>query len=169
MAGVWDRLNWRTLKRKKKRNRRIYNSWRRKKSGQRRSLLVVCRKNVMLGVSICLAAGTWFLLWSMRPPPRIMGVYSRPGFWYPVKLIFFYLLLVLRRWVSDVGYPCFLTSLTISCYVLFCASTCPLISTFTLPLTLLPTQRKITTYVTKLLRKNLVLLFCLYCITENAF
>lgn len=125
---------------------------------------------MMIGVSICLAAGTWFLLWSMRPPPRIMGVYSRPGFWYPVKLIFFYLLLLLRRWVSDVGSSCFLTFLSFSLSSVISHSSLPSAHLF-LPshfLSLSPTQRKITTDVTKLLRKNLVLLFCHYCIIEDA-
>ncbi|KAK3863648.1 hypothetical protein Pcinc_030611 [Petrolisthes cinctipes] len=39
----------------------------------------------------------------MLPPPRILGVYSRPGFWFPVKLVFFYFLLRLRRLMGSSG------------------------------------------------------------------
>lgn len=54
----------------------------------------------MLYLVAGVAALTWLLLWSTTPPPRILGVYSRPGFWYWLKVIVFYILVKVRRLVS---------------------------------------------------------------------
>lgn len=54
----------------------------------------------MLYLVVGVAALTWLVLWSTTPPPRILGVYSRPGFWYWLKVIVFYILVKVRRWVS---------------------------------------------------------------------
>lgn len=57
----------------------------------------------MLYLVVGVAALTWLVLWSTTPPPRILGVYSRPGFWYWLKVIVFYILVKVRRWSNKTG------------------------------------------------------------------
>ncbi|KAK7073873.1 hypothetical protein SK128_024757 [Halocaridina rubra] len=45
----------------------------------------------------------WFMVWSLRIPPPLMGVYSRPSKWYWVKVAVFYALVKLRRWQGGRG------------------------------------------------------------------
>lgn len=55
---------------------------------------------VMLSVLLCVWAATWLLLWTTMPPTRLLGVYSRPGRWFWLKVLVFYIVVKLRRWVS---------------------------------------------------------------------
>lgn len=57
----------------------------------------------MLFDLVCLGLVAWFLVWSLRIPPPLMGVYTRPSKWYWVKFIAFYLLVKLRRWRGGRG------------------------------------------------------------------
>ncbi|KAK8406860.1 hypothetical protein O3P69_007428 [Scylla paramamosain] len=57
----------------------------------------------MLYLVVGVAAITWLLLWSTTPPPRLLGVYSRPGFWYWLKVVIFYIIVKVRRWSNKTG------------------------------------------------------------------
>ncbi|KAG0722609.1 hypothetical protein GWK47_044177 [Chionoecetes opilio] len=57
----------------------------------------------MLWLVVGVAAVTWLLLWSTTPPPRLLGVYSRPGCWYWLKVLVFYIMVKVRRWTHKPG------------------------------------------------------------------
>ncbi|XP_045128767.1 uncharacterized protein LOC123514740 [Portunus trituberculatus] len=57
----------------------------------------------MLYLVVGVAAVTWLLLWSTTPPPRLLGVYSQPGFWYWLKVVIFYIIVKVRRWSNKTG------------------------------------------------------------------
>lgn len=52
---------------------------------------------------VLLGLAAWLLVWSLRIPPPIMGVYSRPSKWYWVKVAVFYTLVQIRRWRGGEG------------------------------------------------------------------
>lgn len=52
----------------------------------------------MLSEVVCIVVVTWLLLWSLTPPTRLLGVYSRPGCWFWPKVLIFFFFIKLRRW-----------------------------------------------------------------------
>ncbi|XP_037778459.1 uncharacterized protein LOC119575111 [Penaeus monodon] len=52
----------------------------------------------MFGIVVSVVTFGLILAWTLRLPPRLLGVYSRPGFWYWPKVLVFFLLVKLRRW-----------------------------------------------------------------------
>ena len=75
----------------------------------------------MLYLVVGVAAVTWLLLWSTTSPPRLLGVYSRPGFWYWLKVAIFYIIVKVRRLVSVfpnfVYLVCMFLTLTVEFYI----------------------------------------------------